>query len=236
MNVVLVSLFRNSQGYIDRYFAQVDKLQTLLKEEGHTLHLNLAYGDSRDDTQQMLHQQCNHRQHVTLLELNHGGKEYGSTVHEERFKNLATVCNALWARLPAESDVILYVESDLIWQGETLVQLVKRHQSLCSISAQINQHLILSPMVYTRIGSFYDVWAFRIEGQQFAVDAPYHPALQEEDSFIEMDSVGSVFCMDAPLAFKLVWPEDDVVVGLCRKARRAGARIFLDKTLRVHHP
>jgi hypothetical protein len=51
-----------------------------------------------------------------------------------------------------------------------------------------------------------------------------------------LDSAGSVLAMHGDLARGLHWPEQDVVVGLCRGIYAAGGSVWLDRELTVWHP
>lgn len=229
MNVTIVSYFRNSESYIERYCNQMDELQSLLSRAGDTLRLVLGYGDSTDKTHEALFEECLHRFNCSLIDVSHGGPIYGSVPDLERFKQLAFIGNKLWSHLPTDSNIVGLVESDLIWQGhvlQSLLNAVEGHSAPC----------IMSPMVIHQSGVFYDTWAFRRGLRNFTAHYPYHPALLEDIRYLEMDSVGSVVFLPYSLAVKLHWPEKDVVVGFCKQAEAKGASIILDTELKVYHP
>jgi hypothetical protein len=226
MNVTLVSAFRNSFSYINRYCEQMESLQELLRKSGHTLHLVLGYGDSEDGTGEILYEEVSHRFSASLLDVSHGGLHYGSVVNKQRFKQLAFVGNKLWSAIPLDSHVVGLVESDLIWQPQCLSNLIEATRSVDMIA----------PMVMHLDGRFYDTWAFRMDGMRFTNEPVFHPQLLTGASLYEMDSVGSVFLMKTSIARQVSWPEEDVVVGLCKQVRDLGYDIYLDKTLEVYHP
>lgn len=225
MKVSILSSFRNSHRTIATYLNRMDDLQALLHSKGHTLNLVLAYGDSKDCTGEILHEECSWRFYAHLIEVNHGGPVFGSVVDRTRFAQLAKVANALRANIPQNTDIVGFVESDLLWQPETMLNLIEG----------LGPQQILAPMVYNQEGGFYDTWAFRCNGERFQSIRPYHPELKKSN-LIEMDSVGSVLFMEANLARKIEFPERNVVVGFCRQARNQGVRIYLDSTLEVRHP
>lgn len=204
----------------------MDVLQRILGGDGHSLHLVLGYGDSGDGTGDMLFEQCTRRYSCQLLDVSHGGRHYGSVVSRRRFKQLAFVANTLWQAIPQDSDVVFLVESDLIWEAGTLIELL----------TWVGYKEILAPMVVHQDNRFYDTWAFIRNGINFKAEKPYHPDLRPGVRFYGMSSVGSLLAMEYNLASQLVWPEEDVVVGLCRQARGLGAQIMLDSYSRVIHP
>lgn len=226
MNIAIVSCFRNAASYSSRYCEQMVGLSQLLGKHAHKLHLILGYGDSTDGTDEVLFEQCFDRFACTLMDVSHGGAHYGSIVHPTRFKQLAWVYNTLWKALPEDVDVVGLVESDLIWDAETMVELVK----------QVGPYRVSAPMVMHKDGRFYDTFAFRRNGQNFKNENPFHPMFNLKVRHYNMTSVGSVFFMDARLARQLYWPEKDVVVGVCEQIRELGVNIVLDSYLKVVHP
>src|SRR6478736_7593378 len=124
MRVVIVSMFRNAGNYIPRYFDQMGKLQDLLSKRGISLGLILGYGDSTDRTADMLHEECLSRFDALLVDVSHGGPDFGSVVHPVRFRQLAGAINRLWQCIPKSADYVMVVESDLIWSAHTLESLL----------------------------------------------------------------------------------------------------------------
>ena len=234
MNVAIVSHFRNAVHYLERYFEQMDGLKKLLNQRGDDLSLVLGYGDSVDGTGEALYDECIFRFCSLLVDVSHGGQNFGSIVHPQRFEQLAFVANKLWDSLPKQNvDMVGAVESDLIWQPSELLKMIE--------NVRHHDNLIIAPMVYHRDYRFYDKWAFRLNGKQFSNEPPYHPDLVyplEVSScrFYKMDSVGSVLFMKSSLAYRLCFPKEDVVVGFCNRARELGVTILLDTWSEVFHP
>lgn len=225
MKICIVSAFRNAVQYIERYCEQMDDLQKLLVKDGRRLHLLLGYGDSTDGTAETLFDECSNRFDAHLLDVSHGGHHFGSVVHSERFRQLASVGNQLWRQIPEDAEIVGLVESDLIWSGKDLYSLI----------LEVRFNCLVSPLTKHLDGRFYDTWAYRMNGKNFYNEPPYHPGLNKQ-RYYAMDSVGSVFFMQGELARRLQWPEKDVVVGFCRLAREAGASILLDTDVEVYHP
>lgn len=225
LNIALISAFRNSTAYIQRYCEQMDSLQVELAKQGVALKLILGYGDSSDRTGEFLHEQCTFRFDCSLVDVSHGGPAFGSVVHVQRFKQLAYVMNSLWSNLPCNADVVGLVESDLVWSPESLLGLLEG----------LHGAQMIAPMVYDLKGAFYDSWAYRRHSKHFTNEPPYHPDLKGTAP-LEMDSVGSVFLLDGKLGRQVFWPEEDVVVGLCKQVRELSGRIVLMPNLKVYHP
>lgn len=237
MKVTLVSSFRNASHYIKRYVKQVTALRDYLHEDNRKLSLVLGYGDSSDDTEQMLKDLMPTNIESLFVDVSHGGPEFGSVVHPVRFAQLSFIGNRMWERIPKDAKFVGLVESDLVWEGATLACLVDHVEALRSVDNPQSSPTLLAPMIKHRDGRFYDTWAFRAGGEHFRNQPPYHVGLTQRPShFMEMDSVGSVVFMDGDIARKVCFPPDDVVVGLCKQAKALGARIFLDRSAEVYHP
>lgn len=225
-NVTILSCFRNAAGaQIARYFAQIDSLVCLLSKRGDTLQLVLGYGDSDDGTEADLYEEASHRMIETvLLGVDHGGPHFGSIEHPERFRQLAYVGNQLLSCVLRSADVVGIVESDLIWEAQVLIDLMA-HLQFCEA---------IAPMVMDGPNSFYDVYAYRKDGVRFTKTPPFHRGVN--GSVVKVDSAGSVLFMRGDLARLVRFPEEDVIVGLCRRIYELGGAIFLDPSLSVFHP
>lgn len=223
MNLTVVSCFRNSSRYIPDYIFRIERLSA-----DYTVTCVLGCGDSTDDTEAMLKERF-----PDVYDVSHGGLHYGSIVHPERFKQLAFVYNTLWEKIPTNSDMVAMIESDLDWTPRCLSNIVEGVRRLEKVYGGA---IVLSPRIHLPDGRFYDTWAFRRGGKNFINRVPHHRDLVDAPQYLEMESVGSFVVMNGELARKLHWPEEDVVVGLCRLAKEQGARIFMDTHERVIHP
>jgi hypothetical protein len=224
LNVTILSLFRNSTHYLERYFEQMDSLQARLRERGDTLHLILGYGDSIDGTGEALFDECANRFCALLVDVSHGGRHYGSIEHPTRFKQLAYCGNKLLACVPTDADVVGIVESDLIWDANTMVALIDH---LAHVPA-------IAPMIMDGERSFYDGYAFRKNGVRFTKTPPYCEWLGSD--LMQVDSAGSVLFARGNLARKARLTDEQVIVGYCEAIREQGGSIWLDPTRTVYHP
>lgn len=226
MNVTIVSTFRQAVAYIPRYFAQIDHLAILLARRTPYTRLNLllGYGDSTDGTGEALFEAAADSIGAHLIDVSHGGPHFGSIEDAQRFRQLAQTGNKLWAAIPPDADVVALVESDLIWEAETMLRLID-HLHFCEV---------IAPMVMDGPESFYDVFAYRKDGVRFTKTPPYCADLNGK--VLKVDSAGSVLFMRAGLARLVRFTEDEVVVGMCKQIYQYGGAIFVDPTLKVIHP
>ena len=119
---MLASIFRDSAAYVDRYFAQVDALRQHIP-----VTLYLAEGDSTDGTWVVLNERTTDDDY--LFQIAHGGPKFGSVNNPQRWKQIAYVCNGLLDSIPQQGNLI-YVESDLIWEPETMLTLLGDRRDL----------------------------------------------------------------------------------------------------------
>lgn len=230
MNVTLCSAFRNSvqNGHLDRYIEQVWALHGALDERGDALYCVWGEGDSADDTRSQLASGL-YAWDFALVDCTHGGADYPSIVLEERWKQLAHVGRCIWAAIPADADVVVYVESDLAWEAQTLVTLIDR----------LTDYPAISPMIMLErkgwpVNSFYDTFVFRKDGRHFGHHPPYHPCYRPDQPFM-VDSAGSVMAFRGDIARRIVFGEDTIFLGICQQVYEMGYSVWVDPTLNTIH-
>ena len=90
--LVIISIFNNSEDYIERYFQQVKEFNP---------YLILLEGDSTDNTYSMLQERI--KQFDGILLKRDKGKVYDSVIDKRRFKQLADLWNELLDLIPEEA-------------------------------------------------------------------------------------------------------------------------------------
>lgn len=230
MNVTLCSAFRNSCGYLDRYLSRATDLYLSLSERGDRLHCVWGEGDSTDETLERLTWAYTYaRWAITIVDCTHGGADYPSIVIEERWKQLAHVGRCIWAAIPTDADAVVYVESDIVWQAQTLVTLIDR----------LTDYPAVSPMIMLErkgwpVGSFYDTFVFRKDGKHFGHHPPYHPCYRPDQPFM-VDSAGSVMALRGDVARGLQFDEQTIFTDLCQQIYANGGSVHVDPRCRVTH-
>jgi len=224
MNIVIGSIFRNSVGYLPRYFGQMDRLRVMLKRLDHELHLVLVEGDSIDDTYRAL-KHMSSTYPTTLVKRDHGGPMWGSVDQPERWAALAWCCNAVLENVMLDAGAVIYVESDLIWDPETMLKVLSHLREVPAVAT----------MCFTREGAFYDIWGHMKDGQNFGPFPPYHHGLKQY-GLTEIDSAGSCIGMRGEVARRARFGLSDCVRGLGRSIRENGYSLWIDPQLKVVHP
>jgi hypothetical protein len=231
MRVVIGSAFRNSAGYhLQRYFVQVNSLHEQLVAAGHSLRVVAVEGDSSDDTRFQIMRWAEHLNLSLHLETrNHGQRVFGSTEEPERMAALSYVGNGILESVREDDDVLVYVESDLVWRAEVIRSLVNK------LGAGVD---VISPLVFAG-EAFYDIWAFRKGGfedqYRFGPFHPFHPKLRF-DHPTPMHSTGSCLVMKAEVARKCRIINNEALVGFCKDVYDKGFFLWADARERIQHP
>jgi hypothetical protein len=230
MKIVVVSAFRNMSGRINRYFRQVHALAEHVGPE-HPIRVVAVEGDSFDETElELAHMAelweipCDIRKHE------HGKTVFGSTEQPERLAALSGVLLEGMTGVTKDDDVVLYVESDLVWLPHDV------GSCLDIAYEQRGDFDIVAPMVWAG-EAFYDIWGFRgMDRQRFGPFEPYHKELSRS-GLTEVSSVGSCLAMRAEVALK-VRPKSNknALVGWCEEARKKKFRIAVAVDFGVNHP
>jgi hypothetical protein len=214
MTVAVCSIMRNSMGYMDRYLAQMRRLRELVD-----IRVSVGYGDASDGTADAL-ENTPPDKIENLLEVNHGGADFGSVDTSLRWTQIASVVRpVLRMALEQEPEALVWVEADLVWEAPALAQLIeqaKTGRSVAPLALEYN-----SPR-------FYDHWGYRMEGTHFTEEPPYYPHEPTVvDGLVKIDSCGSCFATSeyAPLqAWDGRWPYT------------GGGGLWLDPKVSVRHP
>jgi hypothetical protein len=210
--ITLSSIFRNSSGHIKRYFDQIDQLR------GHTdVRLVLGEGDNIDETAMLLNRYK--EPDDIIVTVNHGGPVFGSADNRQRWAQIAQVMRGVIAAVKDPGDAFVYVEGDLIWKPEVILDLVGADR-------------MVAPMVFATDDfqdRFYDTWGARQAGDHFTAHAPYFPASRPTERYVKVDSCGSCFAIPGRdwhivEAWDGTWPFT------------ANGGLWMDSQGRIRHP
>lgn len=229
MNIVLGSAFRNAAGpQIDRWTSQCCSLEMNLENIGYNFRMIAVEGDSTDNTHNELKSHKDAGADIQIVTFNHGGPVFGSTEHPERLNALSEVGNAILSSVRESDDILIYVESDLIWDPYTMICLIDRLKG---------NRDVVAPLIFAG-KLFYDVFVYRgLDGERFSPFSPYHKHLTLSESLpVEVESAGSCLVMRAEVARKCRIKDGRALLGFCKDVRENGYHIFVDPTQRIYHP
>lgn len=235
MNICLCSAFRDSTPYLDRYVAQVNELGRMITARRDRFAMVWGEGDSADNTlERLIVAAQGIPWPVHRVDCTHGGGHYGSVDLPERFRQLAYVGRQIFATVPPGADVVIYVESDLIWQPLTIIKLIE-HLTLPPPPGVGPMAAVAPAVLLDRRGwpptSWYDTLAFVADGQHFTHRRPWHPATVGQTR-IQLDTAGSCLAMRADWA-RLAGAQmgERVLMGMCEQFRDWGGSVWLDLTV-----
>lgn len=216
--MILLSVFRNSGNYVDRYIEQVKCLRNLVGD----VHVVAVEGDSTDYTYERLL-----ATDFKVLKVEHGGPMFESMDRALRWRQLGAVCNVgmvAAVRDLTEGEPLVYMESDLIWSPEIVERLVHHTETFPAVAPLSIQG-----------ARFYDVWGYSKDGTRFGPWPPYHPGVNLE-RMVTIDTAGSCIAMSYAAAQVAEFSLTDCIKGIGRSLYANGHSLWLDPTLRVTHP
>jgi hypothetical protein len=227
-NVVIGSAWRSSEHNVPRYLDQIVALRDLVRDD-YTIKILAVEGDSLDGTANALVRGAAARNlDLTLVEFDQRTPHFGSVEDPKRMNALSEVFNRVLDAVDEDTDIFVYVESDLLWKPQPLANLIRL------VDDQEEGMDVIAPLIFAG-PHFYDIWGFRKGGERFGPFPPYHPGLNR-NGLTEVDSVGSCLAMRAEVAWETRIKNGNAIVGWCEEARSLGYKIGVHANLEVHHP
>ena len=163
---------------------------------------------------------------IEFTECTHGQRWFGSTEESERLETMSRVGNTIFDAVRESDDVLVYVESDLLWDAHTIGSLIDM------AVRRDGDFDVFAPMVMAG-EHFYDIWAFRKGGERFG---PFKPFAVLNDGLTEIDSAGSCLVMRASIARECRIENGNCLVGWCDGVRARGLKIAVHSGMRIDHP
>lgn len=241
MTLAVVSFFRNCaySGQIERF---LDQVQALARVPGLTIRVYAVWGDCVDHTPHLLLRGAERRGlRLTLVERSHGGPVFPSTEDPVRLKALSYVGNG-GLEAVRDEDRVLYVESDLIWEPETITRLLLDLDMDEGTRCDVVAPLIVAGPPYEREDTggqprdvFYDIFVFRKDGDRFSPFWPYHRRLNL-GGLTHVDSAGSLLVMRGDVARNCRIIEDNALLGFCKDVWAKGYFIACDARVKARQP
>lgn len=223
--VVLMSMWRN-----DTRRNLGARVGTLLSKSYPNLRWVWVVGDSSDETESELHRLRSHlkkraAERITIVRRDTNIR--GSDPHTRMLRCTATF-NACLDQTEADDDFVIWHESDLVTPPDLVERLLSHGKD------------VIAGWPVLRLGNgwvFYDTWGYRVGGDKFTNEPPYHPVYRP-DAVFEVDTVGSCWMFPArevrqPDGLRCT---DMGVVELCDGLRQRGYRVWVDPRLTIIQP
>lgn len=221
--VAMLSLWRNDANRWAK-----ERAEHLLSKTYPNLRLVWVVGDSSDNTLAVLQEAIKHgRREVVILNGDTG--ILGETL-PERLRRLGVTANVGFDTVRPDDDYWMIHESDLASPSDIVDRFVAHAEAGRSPIAGW-------PILPFGNGQavFYDIWAYRKDGQLFSNCPPFHPCYRPDEPF-EVDSVGSCWMFHAEDLRAGVRERDKACLDLCDGFRARGRHIWVDPTLVIVQP
>ena len=224
MRCLIGSMFRDSTGYLIQYFAQQELLAQLLEERGDTVRWVFCENESVDHTYASLTRWGAGRD-VVVRTFADGSPYYSSRDIPERWAHLADVANVVLNEIRPVDDVFVWIEADLLFDPQVIVDLV---------DALDDDRPIVAPLLLGMRGTFYDTWGTSVGGTKFKSSAPFHRCMGSGE-WVNADSSGGVVVAYARVAEQARYTPQEGYVGYARTLVAKGFPWALNLTKAVYH-
>ncbi len=229
--LVLYSIFRDSENYLDRYLSQIESLLP------HFNNIRLVWltGDNDDNTGKILENWQNQHQrlavvaaatgvnnlYVDILQFDTGGPYWPSVSNSLRWHQLKSCWNEC-IKAKYETDVVVCVESDLIWEVQDLLDVVSMvRNGECDVAY---------PALYKYESLiWYDTNGFSYNGQKFTNEPPHIPG-GFDGNHVPVDTGGGMI-VSSEIAFMDAMWEDTCVLHFPEWTTR-----LLTREVVIYHP
>lgn len=227
MKVMVGAMFRDSSKYLARTLHQYDLLAKEMDANGASVRFALVENDSIDDTRARLEEWLADKPDSHLVLRSDDCPYFGSQDRPDRWRHLAWVANGVLEQVEPDDDAVVYCESDLAWETETILRLIEHLDAVD----------VVSPLNMREDGPYFDLWGSRgMDGRRFTMGAPHHPDLAHADGLVQVQSLAGCTAMVADVARMTRFAPEDCYVGWNRAMRLSGWSVWCDPSLKVVHP
>lgn len=223
-DLTVLSIFRNSTAYLDRYADQAGELCIAYQGDVRFVWLE---GDSTDGTLPRLASIADELRSfgadVDITVYDHGGPAYPSIDHPARWRQLADVWNRNLSRL-GETRYAVCVESDLRWHATDLLTMIDHlDNDRCDVAY---------PLLMLRdTDQFYDTHAYKApDGTGWSAWPPYAPGWGGK-RFVPVSQAGGMVVARGDVMQQARWGDNDCVLHF-----PPGTRCVVDMHTWIRHP
>lgn len=232
--VAILTPFRNARKYLRLYFSQLSTLRDLLSNNGYSLRLVAAEGDSLDCTRdRIITLSDDHNIPLTLVDTTHGKMKWSSVEDPVRMKVMSDVMNKALDAVEESDSIVVWIMSDLEWIPDDILDMIEE-----TLHNETGTQDIFVPRVLNPNSDFYDTWAFRFHDERFIPKFPYNNRFSgvhdSGQGLFEIHSAGTCLVMTGEVA-RNHRAKNNEVVSFCESIRKSGHRIWLDWDKKVYH-
>lgn len=227
-SVAVLTPFRDARRYLPLYFRQISALKSALEAENMRLRLVAAEGDSTDGTRERIVELASeYNIPLETVDTTHGHMRWGSVEDPIRMKVMSDVMNKALDVVKESDDIVVWIMSDLKWRIDDVKGLID--------SVSVNPSSIYAPLALIDNDYFWDTWAYRMKGERFSNNLPFHEDLDDDFADIfDLESAGTCLCIPGNVA-RTVRASNEEAVSFCQNARWKGFKVTLNSNLKVYH-
>lgn len=224
LDLVILSIFRQSENYLNRYLQQINGIFEDFQGNCGVIWLE---GDSTDNTYKLLQSaklDLENRGHTAnLIKYDTHGPYWKSIVNKERWMQLSTCWNKCLDNL-IPSKYTICVESDLKYQPEIVPKLID--------CLDENHHVIYPMLMIDGKDLFYDTWGFSKNGIKFRNNYPYYDGiLAEKEDLMKLTSGGGMIVSTYQYQKYGRFGIEDCIMKFPK-----GVNLFMHRYLKIYHP
>lgn len=222
--ITILSLWRNDS---DRNLIARAEHLVSKREAYDNLRLVWSVGDCQDDTFEELADWVVQRGYQDWIRVLYRDTGISGIDTRSRLRRLSASVNE-GLRYINGSDYVALHESDLISPPDLIPRFLAHAEAgRCPIAGWPILYYGPRPL-------FYDIWAYRKDGQRFRNTPPYHPSINGDDLFT-VDSFGSCWMArhDDMVGLRMC---DQAVLDACNHWRNLGRELWVDKTIVIEQP
>lgn len=234
--VAVLTPFRNARKYLSLYFSQISALRDLLSQNGYSLRLIAAEGDSLDGTRERIIELSKEKNiPLTLVDTTHGHMRWGSVEDPLRMRIMSDVMNAALSEVKDSDNIAVWIMSDLEWKAQTLLEMILETEIEYG-AREGGYYSIFAPLCLSSSADsrkiFYDTWAYRLlDGSRFdPIGFPW----QLTGDWTEVYSAGTCLVMKSQVA-RCCRAFDNEAVSFCKDAGEKGYSVCVGTRWEVYH-
>jgi len=197
--LAVLSLWRDSESYLERSLAQFDAMEAVLKKKGYKVVYGFFENDSTDDTPQKLQSWIRKHTGFVISECI-GAPKWGSVASLERVTYQARYRNMALELLNQyyNYDYLLVADSDVHWESDLPLKMIESLDAYPTWG-MVSPNTVQNVRDYvedTERPSYFDSWSLKDRDDKQCLTFAANPFLHTEDR-MRWDHIQPVSCNSA---------------------------------------
>ncbi len=176
MKITVISLFRDSEKNLNKYFKRLEAL-----EKRYEMEYYFYENDSKDNTEELLETWLNNRKGKLISEILNA-PTFGHVTQKERMERMTYYRNTiLMTAKPLMSDYAFLLDSDIDYAADIIKQYIKRMKGDVVMCTPFVEQNIKCYMCNCGKPSYYDCYALKDKDNNSGLLTSCNPFLIESD-------------------------------------------------------